>query len=103
MRASIFVGFLLFFIIACIGPTEVQNPQAWDEVKVENQRESLVASAEHLAKNRRYRVENRKFSHDCSGFIGAVLYQNGIDVFRGTTELQMRGYGVQLLYEFTQK
>src|ERR1043166_7804270 len=98
MQKEIFIALFLSLIWACMGPPQVENPRAWDEVSTDTQRVGLTFSAEQIARQYRYRIGSRKFSNDCSGFIGAVLYQNGIDVFKGATVLQMRGYGVQLLH-----
>jgi len=97
---------ILILLTICIFGCHVRPAQtlsAWDSYTEDQQREALVLFANQLAGMGRYRVDDRKFSYDCSGFIGGILYREGIDVFKGASELQMRGNGVRLLYEFTQK
>jgi peptidoglycan DL-endopeptidase CwlO len=60
-------------------------------------------SAQSLARHRVFQVDGRRFSHDCSGFVGAALMRSGIDVFHGASELDIRGNGVRILHEFVAK
>ncbi len=95
-------GFFLLLLIGC-APAFQQHMTAWDEMDPGRKREEIVASAEKLAHAQRFSVGQHRFSADCSGYVGAVLYQNGIDVFRGATELDIRGNGVRILHEFFTK
>ncbi|MFH1017760.1 MAG: NlpC/P60 family protein [Pseudomonadota bacterium] len=77
--------------------------EAWDDLDPARKRDSIVSSAKAMAHSRRFAVGEHRFSTDCSGYVGAVLYRNGIDVFRGATELDIRGNGVRILHEFVIK
>jgi cell wall-associated NlpC family hydrolase len=77
--------------------------ESWDGLTPDGRRERIVADAEAFARHRDFRVEHRAFSRDCSGYVGAVLLASGIDVFRGASELQIRGNGVRILSEFVAK
>src|SRR5580765_6453181 len=93
MHKEIFLGMLISLALACMGPHLIENPKPWDENSPESQRAELKQSAEEISRQYHYRIGEKKFSNDCSGFIGAVLYRNGIDVFKGATVLEMKGYG----------
>ncbi|MFH1263289.1 MAG: CHAP domain-containing protein [Pseudomonadota bacterium] len=87
----------LFLLGACQFAPPHQIP--WDERSFPEQRAQLVADAQSLRHAREFRVGARSYPFDCSGFVAIVLYRNGIDVYKGATELQIRGNGVRLLYE----
>ncbi len=79
------------------------HQQPWDHLSPSTQRERLFEDAEALVGASRYRYPNRKFPVDCSGFVGAVLWQNGIDAYGGARAIRARGNGVRLLYKFVRR
>ncbi len=89
-------------MIGCHFEPKVHNV-AWDELPSAERRDRLVLDAESFVQARELRVADRTFPFDCSGLVGAVLYQNGIDVFRGASELQIRGNGVTILHQFYER
>lgn len=94
--------FGIFLIPLFLGCHATPRPHeiAWDELRSPDQRDQLVADAQNFLHARRFRIADRSFPFDCSGFVAAVLYRNGIDVYRGATELQIRGNGVRLLHQY---
>lgn len=104
--AHMMMGGLIFVVIGCHShprPTSFHTNDglSWDDLSPQNQRNQLVSKARKFLKHKRkFRIQNRKFPADCSGFIGAVLLQSGIDVFAGASELKIKGNGVKILQEF---
>jgi hypothetical protein len=70
----------------------------WDQIPPSEQRDRLVSDAQDLIDRSSFDVGTRTFPADCSGYVAAVLFRSGIDVYRGATELQIRGNGVRLLH-----
>ena len=75
-------------------------PAPWDELSPPAQRERLISDTWYFVHRNDLRVGEKRFPYDCSGLIGAVLYRNGIDVFGGASELDIRGNGVKILEQF---
>ncbi len=72
----------------------------WDQTSPEGQRKELVLNAQSFIHARRLTVGKRKFPMDCSGFVGAVIFRNGIDIFGDADELEITGSGVKILYKY---
>jgi hypothetical protein len=94
------LGALLLFPLSGCQLTPPPRTIAWDELPREAQRTQLVSDAQNLLHARTFVVSDRTFPFDCSGFVAAVLYRSGIDVYGGASELQIRGNGVRLLYQY---
>ena len=96
------VGFFLAFVSLLAGChlAPVPHELNWDELPRGDQRARIVADAQGLIGSHEFRIGNRLFPYDCSGFVAAVLFKNGIDVYRGASELQIRGNGVRLLPQY---
>lgn len=91
---------LLFLSLGACHVTPRPHEVAWDHSPPDEQRDQLVADAQQLRYARRFQVGPKRFPYDCSGYVAAVLYQSGIDVYGGATQLQIRGNGVRLLNQY---
>lgn len=72
----------------------------WDGLETGAKRGRIVQDARNFIYAHDLMVDGRRFPFDCSGLVGAVLLKNGIDVFGGASELEIRGNGVRIVREF---
>lgn len=92
---------LLGGLVACHGAP----PPAplWDGMPEDGKRQRIVQEADLALKTHRLPSRQRKFPYDCSGFVGSVLLETGIDVFGGASVLNIRGNGVTIIHKFVSR
>ena len=86
--------------ISLVSSCVKSNSGVWDDLSPRQKRKTLVHEAERFGHRKKYRVNNRSFHSDCSGFVASVYYQNGIDLFAHAVSQNIRGNGVSLIYEY---
>ena len=93
---------LSIFLGACHAPVR-SHIKNWDALTEDQRRERIVSDAYELGRHRRFRVNGRSFPYDCSGYVAALLYENGFNVFEGTRSMNVQGNGVKLIHDFARR